>query len=72
MKFYIGIGVLVLLILLVIALAVYVCKIKGSKETNPSTIITENQSYGMFSDFEEYYKDKKDNIISDRNDYYRE
>jgi len=65
LELYIGIGVLVLLILLVIALAAYICKIKGS-----STIITENQSYGEFSDFEEYYKDNKDNIITDRNDYY--
>ena len=67
---YISISAVVLLILLIITLTIYICKFKRSKATK--TIITENESYGIFSDFGDYYEEKSQNIISDGNEYYEE
>ena len=57
---YICISILVLLILLIITLTIL----------TTTTIITENEIYEKFFNYEEYSVDNKTNVIIDRNDYY--
>ena len=64
---YICICLLVLLLFLIFSLIIYIYK----KRTKITTETTTNESYGNFSDYAEYYKDKKNNTITDRNEYYK-
>ena len=65
----IGISGLCLVILFTVTLTLYICKVKGCRNKT-RIIVTENESYGNFLDYEDYCEEKKNNIITDSNVYY--
>ena len=65
---YVFIAVAVFLVILILAALSFICLRR--KYGKPTTIVTENEAYGSFSDLDIDNEDRKKNMIMDGNDYY--